>query len=134
MLLYAPLPNFPPISPRLIFITIYLANKKMPEENRPMDKPHQHLFSWDAHMVKAQNTIIHAVICTAAKFSTNITKINTRKRRVFIKASIMYASLSLPASLHHQAAAAPFSRHVIHRSIKDTSDQSCLIKQTPRAT
>jgi hypothetical protein len=69
-----------------------------------MDKPHQHLFSWDAHMVKAQNTIIHAVIYTAAKFSTNITKINTRKRRVVIKASVMYASLSLPASLHHQAA------------------------------
>jgi hypothetical protein len=32
-----------------------------------MDKPHQHLFVWDAHMVKAQNTIIHVVICTAAK-------------------------------------------------------------------
>jgi hypothetical protein len=43
-----------------------LANKKVPEENRPMDKPHQQLFSWDAHMVKAQNTIIHAVICIAA--------------------------------------------------------------------
>jgi hypothetical protein len=41
MLLYASLPNFPPISLRLKFIRIYLANKKMAKENRPMDKPHQ---------------------------------------------------------------------------------------------
>jgi hypothetical protein len=55
-----------------------------------MDKPHQHLFSWDAHMVKAQNTIIHAVICTTAKFPTNITKSNARKRRVVIQASQLH--------------------------------------------
>lgn len=49
-----------------------------------MDKPHQHLIPWDAHMVKSQNSIIHTVVCTTTKFSADITKSNTGKGRVVL--------------------------------------------------
>ena len=58
--------------------------------DNPRGKPHQHLIPWDAHMVKSQNTIIHTVICTTTKFSTNITKGNTRKRGVILQASQLH--------------------------------------------
>jgi hypothetical protein len=44
----------------VIFIRTYLANKKVQEENRPVDKPHQHFFFWVAHLVRAHDTISHA--------------------------------------------------------------------------